>query len=72
MGFQPRSYSETTAREIDEAVKTIVDAAFARALAILKAKRAILDRGARLLLEKETLVEEDLRVLMAELPAAAQ
>jgi len=72
LGFQPRSYSETTAREIDEAVKSIVDAAFARALAILKAKRAILDRGARLLLEKETLVEEDLRALMAELPAAAQ
>jgi len=73
VGFQPRSYSETTAREIDEAVKGIVDAAFARALAILKAKRAILDRGARLLLEKETLVEEDLRALMAaERPAAAQ
>ena len=73
MGWQPRSYSETTAREIDEAVKGIVDAAFARALGILKSKRPILDRGARLLLEKETLVEDDLRALTAaDRPAAAQ
>ncbi|HTS90360.1 MAG TPA: ATP-dependent zinc metalloprotease FtsH [Stellaceae bacterium] len=71
-GWQQRSYSEATAREIDEAVKGIVDTAFARALAVLKAKRAILDRGARLLLEKETLVEDELRALMATVPAAAQ
>jgi cell division protease FtsH len=72
-GWHERSYSETTAREIDEAVKAIVDGAYGRTLALLKSKRAILDRGARLLLEKETLVEDDLLKLIAEdRPAAAQ
>jgi cell division protease FtsH len=72
-GWHERTYSETTAREIDQAVKALVDAAYNRTLAILKSRRPILERGARLLLEKETLVEDELRVLMAEdRPAAAQ
>jgi cell division protease FtsH len=72
-GWHERSYSETTAREIDQAVKSLVDAAYNRTLAILKSRRQILERGARLLLERETLVEDDLRVLLAEdRPAAAQ
>ncbi|HUN46834.1 MAG TPA: ATP-dependent zinc metalloprotease FtsH, partial [Stellaceae bacterium] len=72
-GFHEKSYSEATAREIDEAVKAIVDGAFSRTLALLRAKRAILERGARLLLEKETLTEEDLKTLLAtDRPAAAQ
>jgi cell division protease FtsH len=70
-GWHERTYSEATAREIDEVVKSIVDAAFARSLGILKSKRAILERGAKLLLEKETLVEDDLRALIAEDRAAA-
>ncbi|HUK08410.1 MAG TPA: ATP-dependent zinc metalloprotease FtsH [Stellaceae bacterium] len=70
-GWHERTYSETTAREIDEVVKSIVDSAFQRTLGILKAKRAILEHGAKLLLEKETLVEDDLRALMAEDRAAA-
>jgi cell division protease FtsH len=72
-GWHERTYSETTAREIDQAVKSLVDAAYNRTLAILKSRRQILERGARLLLEKETLVEDELRALMAEdRPAAAQ
>jgi cell division protease FtsH len=72
-GWHERTYSETTAREIDQAVKSLVDAAYNRTLAILKGRRQILERGARLLLEKETLVEDELRALMAEdRPAAAQ
>jgi len=72
-GWHERTYSETTAREIDQAVKALVEAAYNRTLAILKSRRPILERGARLLLEKETLVEDELRVLMAEdRPAAAQ
>jgi cell division protease FtsH len=70
-GWHERTYSEATAREIDEVVKSIVDAAFQRTLGILKSKRAILERGAKLLLEKETLVEDDLRALIAEDRAAA-
>ena len=72
-GWHERTYSETTAREIDQAVKALVDAAYNRTLAILKSRRKILEHGARLLLEKETLNEDDLRALMAEdRPAAAQ
>jgi cell division protease FtsH len=54
-------------------VKALVDAAYNRTLAILKSRRSVLEHGARLLLEKETLGEDDLRKLMAEdRPAAAQ
>lgn len=62
--LRERSYSEATAREIDEVVKTIVDAAFEHGLAILRSKRAILDRGASALLERETLNENDLFALV--------
>jgi cell division protease FtsH len=72
-GWHERTYSEATAREIDEAVKAIVDGAYSRTLALLKSRRQVLERGARLLLEKETLTEVDLRALLAEdRPAAAQ
>ncbi|MGE0719800.1 MAG: ATP-dependent metallopeptidase FtsH/Yme1/Tma family protein, partial [Alphaproteobacteria bacterium] len=73
-GARERSYSDETAEAIDEEVKGIVDAAFTRTVAILQARRAILERTARRLLEKETLDEAELRRL-ADLPppaAAAQ
>jgi cell division protease FtsH len=57
---KPRPFSETTAREIDVAVREIVDKAFAKALAILKRERAALERWAQKLLDKETLHEADL------------
>ncbi len=55
-----REHSEATAREIDLAVKALVDEAHARATAILTERRALLDEGARLLLEKETLNASEL------------
>jgi len=58
--FQPRRYSEATAREIDVAVRDIVDHAFERACEILRRNRPILDESAAALLERETLSEEDL------------
>ena len=58
-----RSYSEATAREIDDTVKNIVDAAFRRTVNLLRAQRDTLERGARLLLERETLDEADLSAL---------
>jgi cell division protease FtsH len=58
-----RRYSEETAREIDTAVRDIVQAAFERASSIVREKRDVLERGASLLLEQETLGEEDLRRL---------
>jgi cell division protease FtsH len=58
---QGREFSEETAREIDCAVRTIVDSAFHKAAGILDRERGQLDRGAQLLLQKETLAEEDLK-----------
>jgi cell division protease FtsH len=65
----PRRYSEQTAREIDDAVRDTVHRAFETASAILARARALLERGARELLEKETLQEDDLQALRSELPA---
>jgi cell division protease FtsH len=58
-----RDFSEQTAREIDVAVRDIVSAAHDKALAILRREKSTLERGARLLLEKETLAEADLAAL---------
>ncbi|MDF9391112.1 MULTISPECIES: ATP-dependent zinc metalloprotease FtsH [Methylococcus] len=58
-----RGFSEETAREIDCAVREIVTGAFKTATLILEQRRESLERGAKLLLEKETLVEEDLAPL---------
>jgi cell division protease FtsH len=57
---RPRRYSEATAREIDCALREIVNGAFQRARAILADHRAVLEESARDLLEHETLGEADL------------
>lgn len=59
----PREYSEQTAREIDVAVREIVKAAHDKAHAILTRDKAKLERGAALLLQKETLTEGELKAL---------
>jgi cell division protease FtsH len=59
----PREYSEQTAREIDVAVRSIVEAAHDKAHAILTRDKAKLERGAALLLQKETLTEGELKEL---------
>ena len=69
-GLTSREFSEATAREIDLAVKDIVDRAFGQAARILTDRRTTLERGAQLLLQKETLTEDDLRELQG--PAAAK
>jgi len=56
----PREYSEQTAHEIDVAVREIVKAAHDKALALLTRDKALLERGAALLLQKETLTEAEL------------
>ncbi|HEY8874738.1 MAG TPA: ATP-dependent zinc metalloprotease FtsH, partial [Stellaceae bacterium] len=71
MPYYERSYSEATAREIDAAVKAIVDEAFRRTVTLLRAQRDTLERGARLLLEHETLDEADLAALRQEQHAVA-
>jgi cell division protease FtsH len=62
-----RRYSESTAMHIDQAVKALVDEAFAKATAILSDNRAVLERCARTLLQKETLVEAEIRELTKDL-----
>ena len=60
---QERRYSEDTAREIDRAVRESVDQAFEKSVELLRRKRNILEEGARRLLQKETLVEDELQEL---------
>ena len=66
-----RRYSDETARAIDAAVQGIVTGAFDRTVGILTAHEATLDRGAKLLLERETLDESALIPLRDEMQAAA-
>ena len=55
-----RGLSDDTSRRIDMAVRALVDGAFARASAVLTARRALLQEGADRLLAQETLTEADL------------
>jgi cell division protease FtsH len=59
-----RLYSEETAREIDLAVRELVDLAFRRARAVLERNRPVLDQGARALLARETLGGDDLSAVL--------
>ncbi|HVC50631.1 MAG TPA: ATP-dependent zinc metalloprotease FtsH [Stellaceae bacterium] len=65
-----RNYAEETAREIDCAVREMIARASERATRELEAHRDILDRGARALLETETLLGADLQALLAASAAA--
>ena len=60
IGLLPRSYSEQTAWQIDEAVRDLVNLAFDKATAILEAHRQLLDDTAQELLQKETLTADEL------------
>jgi len=66
-----KTYSEDTAREIDIAIRKLVDAAYARAKEILSRRRGELDTGTKLLLEKETLTPDEFPALR-QVPAAAK
>ena len=57
---ESRLYSESTAREIEMAVRAIVSRALERAMQLLKANRSALEEGARRLLEQETLTHDQL------------
>jgi cell division protease FtsH len=59
IAMREKDYSEQTAREIDLAVRQLIDKAYRRAGEILQQRRADLDEGARLLLERETVTPDD-------------
>jgi cell division protease FtsH len=64
-----RLYAEETAREIDVAVRGIVQAAFERARAILSRNRELLDESARSLLARETLADLELDAVLGKVRA---
>ena len=68
-GLMPRSsmMSPQTQHHIDEAIRGIVMAGFDQAAQILSTNRDVLERGARALLEKETLDEAAIRILASDL-----
>jgi len=66
---ESRHFSEQTAREIDCAVRDLVNKALERANSILKERRRNLEDGAQLLLDQETLSGEDLNSITATLDA---
>ena len=70
-GMGEKDYSEQTAREVDLGIRTLLDEAYGRAKALLESRRADLDAGARLLLEKETLTPEEFPALLPLKPAPA-
>jgi cell division protease FtsH len=61
-----RQYSEETARQIDSGVRTLLEEAHARALAILSQRRDLLELSATRLLEKETITGVELAALVSE------
>jgi cell division protease FtsH len=61
---ESREFSEATAELIDREIKSIIDEEYQTALAILREKKPILIKGAKLLLEREKIDGEDLKALL--------
>lgn len=59
-----RDYSDATAQAIDNAIRQLVEKSFVTALDILKEKQPVLDKCARLLMEKETLTGDEVKTLL--------
>ena len=55
----PRDYSEATSREVDLAVKALIDEAYKKAIMTLKKRQKDLKAGAKLLIDKETVTPEE-------------
>jgi cell division protease FtsH len=60
-----RDFSEETAAAIDDEVRNLVDQAYRRAKMVLTENRAVLDRLADMLIERETVDAEELQELLA-------
>jgi cell division protease FtsH len=69
MDVRPKDYSEETAREVDLAVRALIDDAYQRAKAVLVERRTDLEDGVKLLLEKETITPDEFPPLR---PAASE
>lgn len=63
--YQTRtSYSEAMAKKIDEEVERLIKNAHAKAFEMLSQNREILDKMARLLIERETIYSDEINMLM--------
>ncbi len=62
--FEPKEYSDETARRVDEAVLALVDAAHHRARTILTENREALDAVADALLHEESLTRDELTAVV--------
>jgi cell division protease FtsH len=58
-------YSEVTAQTIDAEVRDIIETQYAKATELLKRQRDVLERGAKVLLEKEKIEGEEIKAMMA-------
>jgi cell division protease FtsH len=61
--WEPRRYSDETAAAIDAAMRSLIERAFALAVAVLEANLPLLREGAARLLSHETLSGDDLETL---------
>jgi cell division protease FtsH len=59
-----RNFSEATAKMIDEEVKELLEEAYQKALKILRDRKDLLENVAKKLIERETLVSEELDTLI--------
>ena len=66
-GFSRHGMSDKTAKEIDDCVKKIVMSAYSRAFDFLESHRKLLENAATSLRERETLNEDELKVIFKEL-----
>ncbi len=64
---QTRDFSDDTAKKIDVAVKQIIDTAMTKVWNLLESHRDVLDRMSLELLEKETIVLEDVERMIEEM-----
>jgi cell division protease FtsH len=62
-----REFSDETERLMDHAIRGLIGQAFDRAIEILNAHRAAHEKTAQLLLQKETLEEDDITALRAQI-----
>ncbi|MGA7323502.1 MAG: ATP-dependent zinc metalloprotease FtsH [Rhodomicrobium sp.] len=69
VGTRPKDYSDETNREIDIAVRKLIDEAYEKAKTVLAERRKDLDRGTALLLEKDTITPDDFPPLERKKPA---
>lgn len=61
-----REYAETTQQYVDEEIARMMNERYVEVKALLSAKRALLEKTALLLLEKETLDEKEFKAILAE------